>query len=100
MQPIGLTVKPGHNKYGSVQGGELMLIHICTGCRKISINRVAADDNPSLLLEIFHNSDTVDASQKNRLRQAGVGLLGHADKKMVYTRLLWGENAICSVYAP
>lgn len=93
MQPIGLTIKPSHNKYGSGQGGELMLIHICTACRKISINRIAADDNPLYLLEIFHSSRKVKASQKNRLSQAGIRLLGLADKKVVYTRLFGREGA-------
>ena len=100
MQPIGLTIKPGHNKYGSGQGGELMLIHICTGCRKISINRIAADDNPSLLLEIFHSSGKVKAPLKNQLSQARIRLLGLADKKVVYTRLFGRESAICYGFAP
>src|SRR4030065_2106742 len=29
MQPIGLTVKQGRNKYGNYRSGELMLIHRC-----------------------------------------------------------------------
>lgn len=100
MQPIGLTIKPSRNKYGAGQGGELMLIHICTGCRKISINRIAADDNPSLLLEIFHRSGKVNDTQKNRLNLSGIRLLGFADKEIVYTRLFGRESAICYGFVP
>ena len=34
MQPIGLTMKYSHKKYASVSGSELMLVHICGGCRE------------------------------------------------------------------
>ena len=34
MQPIGLTLKAGHKKYASATGGEMMLVHICSGCKK------------------------------------------------------------------
>src|SRR3984885_5895723 len=40
MIPIGLTFK--HEGYGRI--GEMMLIHLCSSCQKISINRVARDD--------------------------------------------------------
>ncbi len=44
MQPIGLTFKLQRNKYGN-QLGELMVIHQCSGCQSLSINRIAADDD-------------------------------------------------------
>lgn len=43
MTPIGLL---------SRRNGEQMLIHLCLGCGKEDPNRVAADDNPPLLLRI------------------------------------------------
>ena len=46
MKSIGLTFEhEGMGKYGKLWQGELMLIHECTGCVKISINRIATDDN-------------------------------------------------------
>ena len=46
MRPIGLTMKKSRNKYQIKSRGELMLIHECIECRTLSINRIAADDDP------------------------------------------------------
>jgi hypothetical protein len=43
MEPIAITVR------GT---GEWVLIHRCTGCDEIHLNRVAGDDNPLLLVRI------------------------------------------------
>src|SRR5688500_3395418 len=45
MRAIGLTMKAGRNKYQPDSRGELMLIHQCTDCGALSINRIAADDD-------------------------------------------------------
>jgi hypothetical protein len=56
MKPVGLTMKKGRNKYRLSAGGELMLIHQCVECGTLSINRIAADDHPDSVMEIFHES--------------------------------------------
>jgi hypothetical protein len=56
MEPIGLTMKKGRNKYRREQQGELMLIHQCIECGSLSINRIAADDDPSTILTVFRAS--------------------------------------------
>lgn len=43
MKPIGIHTR---------RNGEEVLIHECLGCGKRDPNRIAADDNPVLLLEI------------------------------------------------
>jgi RNHCP domain len=43
MEPIAITVR------GS---GEWVLVHRCTGCGEVHLNRSAADDNPLLLVRI------------------------------------------------
>ena len=43
MKPVGLHIR---------RNGEEVLIHECLGCGKRDPNRIAADDNPVLLLEI------------------------------------------------
>ncbi len=50
MQPAGLTFK---------SNGELMLVHSCPGCGKLSCNRIAGDDNPYALLSLL-GSDKQD----------------------------------------
>ncbi len=60
MKPIALTFKEeGMNKYGQKKQGELMLIHACFKCGKISVNRIAADDNPDQLLSVFKRSQEI-----------------------------------------
>ena len=43
MEPIGITVRGG---------GEWVLVHRCTGCDEVHLNRTAGDDNPLILLRI------------------------------------------------
>ncbi|OGO26024.1 MAG: hypothetical protein A2136_02365, partial [Chloroflexi bacterium RBG_16_54_11] len=62
MQPIGLTVKPGRNKYASHLAGELMLVHLCLECNHVSINRIAADDAPDALMRLLLVSSPPDSS--------------------------------------
>ena len=56
MKPIGLTMKKSRNKYRLESRGELMLVHECTECGTLSINRIAADDDPENILTIFQDS--------------------------------------------
>ena len=48
MRPIGLTMKS--------KDGELMLVHVCEACQKISKNRIAADDNDFEIIQTFESS--------------------------------------------
>lgn len=43
MEPIGVTVR---------DGGEWVLVHRCTACDEVHLNRTAADDNPLMLLRL------------------------------------------------
>ena len=56
MKPIGLTIKRSRNKYQLSPRGELMLIHECVECKSLSINRIAADDDPETVLAVFRSS--------------------------------------------
>lgn len=49
MQPVGLTYK----QTGTDTYGEVMLIHICSSCQKVNINRVARDDPNHLIEMVF-----------------------------------------------
>jgi len=52
MIPLGLTFK--QEGYG--RQGELMLIHLCTVCQKLSINRIASDDITDEIIDVFEQS--------------------------------------------
>ena len=73
MKPIGLTLKDIR--------GELMVVHLCLNCGKLSINRIAGDDNPHSLLSLLE------------LREGakGIKLLVLEDKDQVLTAL-FGYN--------
>jgi hypothetical protein len=74
MQPVALTSKRSRNKYKSGRG-ELMLVHQCTGCGEVSLNRIAADDNTGALLEAFHASLALPARTRELLLHNEIELL-------------------------
>jgi len=87
MQPIGLTFKKGRNKYGSAMG-ELMIIHQCSVCYSISINRIAADDDSNNLLEIMEGSLMLREDQLDLLRNSGIEPVTYPDFERVREQLL------------
>ncbi|MBN1149566.1 MAG: RNHCP domain-containing protein [Anaerolineales bacterium] len=91
MQPVGLSLKKTRNKY-SVDSGELMLIHQCAACGRLSINRIAADDLAEALFEVFSASLAMLPQLAARLAEEGIQALGAGDEQLVRARLFgWGE---------
>jgi hypothetical protein len=95
MRPIGLTIKQSRNKYGHESSGELMIIHDCTICSKIVINRIAADDSTARLFELCelagHAGEAATALH-TALAHAGITLLTGQDLALVRRRLLGGAE--------
>jgi hypothetical protein len=54
MAPVGLTLKKSRDKYARHTQGELMLVHRCQACGDLSINRIAADDDPQKVDRLLH----------------------------------------------
>jgi hypothetical protein len=88
MRPMALTLKKTGKKYNQPNQGEMMLIHLCDECGKLSINRIAADDDLETVLEVFEGSRKLDAGMKSLLNQAGITILEAADSRLVRERLL------------
>lgn len=86
MEPIGLTLKRSRNKYATERDGELMLVHRCTICAKVSINRIAADDSVAAITDLFARS-SADAELAEYLTTQGIDLLTGADAELVQRRL-------------
>ena len=86
MKPIGLSFKRSPNKYGSDKG-ELMLIHQCERCKQISINRIAADDQTSLIEKIFEESLNIPSDTLNNLQEQGIQILGKIDQEHIKIQL-------------
>lgn len=91
MRPLGLTLKRSRNKYAAA-AGELMLVHICTGCGSFSINRLAADDVTATVAEVFAASWQLSDATRLSLAQQGIQLLGQEQADRV-ARQLYGDSA-------
>jgi hypothetical protein len=83
MEPIGLTFK--HEGYSRV--GETMLIHLCSSCQKISINRIARDDPEHKILQIFSESFELSETLKSRLSRDDIYLLTETDRQELSIQL-------------
>ena len=92
MQPIGLTIKPSRNKYGGLSVGELMLIHRCSQCGKLSINRLAADDLVEKLMELFYAPFELDPLTQQQLAASEIHILQRAEWKIVVCQLLGAHH--------
>ena len=68
-----------------------MLIHECVECKGLSINRIAADDDPETVLSIFEASLTFSHQSQVLYEQHGIVMLIADDQEIVYTQL-YGQN--------
>jgi len=84
MVPIGLTFKKDSPL--EEKEGELMLIHRCSNCGKISINRIAGDDFQDEILEIFKRSKG-DEELRKKLEAQNIKLLGSQDETEIKAQL-------------
>ncbi len=64
-----------------------MLIHECTGCGKISINRIAGDDDPLAVEQLFLASQSMHPETIARLVMADILPLKSGDFTAVFTQL-------------
>ena len=92
MKPIGLTMKKSRNKYRLGARGELMLIHECIECGILSINRIAADDVPESIMEVFNESLLQGYQVRTRCELAGIEML-NAEEAEGISAQLFGEYA-------
>ena len=60
------------NPFTGRGGGELMLIHQCTNCDKLSPNRIAGDDNEYQILCILKESIDLNQILLNQLNKLGL----------------------------
>ena len=100
MKPVALTFKRANKKYGSRQG-ELMLVHLCTDCGSVSINRSAADDDAETILAIFENSQHLDGQTRTQIQAGGIQVLEASDASIVRARLFgWKESGLTHQGSP
>ncbi len=93
MAAIGLTFKKVNKRYPGEAQGELMLIHRCTGCGKININRVAGDDNPEILYGLSKSSLELSEIQLAELTGQGIQPLDSLGFNSAFTQI-YGRQPI------
>lgn len=92
MEPTGVTLKrEGTDKYGKEKLGDVMLVHRCTACYAINLNRIAADDPEDLIVKVFDISNTHPSplSQESlaELQKQNISLLSEKEKPLLMERL-------------
>lgn len=92
MQPIALTTKRSRNKYRR-NSGELMLVHICSYCGEIALNRIAADDDAETLLDIFSASSALSSQILSLLRKKQISILP-PDSLPLIEKQLFGQVSL------
>ncbi len=62
-----------------------MLIHECIECRTLSINRIAADDDPESIMEVFNKSRLLGRQTHTSCENQGILMV--EDKESIYPQL-------------
>jgi hypothetical protein len=88
MEPVALSLKKTHKKYADESGGEVMLVHLCEACDKISINRIAADDNIDALLQVFEASHRLESRVSSLINLGDISILAPGDIHRLQVQLL------------
>lgn len=82
MRPIGLTTKISRvDKWGQEVRGEVMIIHECNRCEKISLNRILAEDASSEIIKVFETGIEMDEKKKEELMKKDIFVLEEKDRK-------------------
>lgn len=82
MKPVALAFKNYEiNPFTGRGGGELMLIHQCTNCGKLSPNRISGDDNEYQILCVLRESIDLNQILANQLKKLGLILITSENKE-------------------
>jgi len=87
MRPVALTLKKTAKRYAAENKGEIMLVHQCEGCGKLSINRIAADDSTQVLMDVFERSSSM-RMQELLFEQDDIHILTQNDRPVLQTQLI------------
>lgn len=68
-------------------GGELMVIHECLNCGKLSPNRIAGDDNEYQILCVLKVSLCLSETLAMKLRSMGLELITSTNKEQALISL-------------
>jgi hypothetical protein len=78
MKPIGLTLK---------KDGELMVVHLCLNCGKISCNRIAGDDNSYSIVQLINAPTKPETDLIVKLCSLNINLISQEEKLLALTAI-------------
>lgn len=64
-----------------------MIVHHCLSCSKVSINRLALDDNPDTTFELFEQSKILESEICIQLKAQNIQILTEKDEEKVRSQL-------------
>lgn len=64
-----------------------MVVHLCLSCGKVSLNRIAGDDNPYVITCLLKERNSLGKGVITKLTSQGIMLLNKDNKKDVLTAL-------------
>jgi hypothetical protein len=92
MMPIGLTFKGiTYNLYAEKSSGEIMVVHACLTCGRISSNRIAGDDNAYAVIKLLEESGKQNTEIITRLTGLRIRLLSLENRDQILIAL-FGKN--------
>jgi len=95
MEPVGLTLRKEakKKKYGEKgeKLGEIMIIHLCTLCGAIRINRIASDDDERQISYIFEKSIHLEEELLEKIKDQKIDLLLDKD---IFNEKMFGNSFI------
>lgn len=88
MKPIAIAFKNYEvNPFTGRGNGELMIIHECVSCGRISPNRIAGDDNEYQVLSILDDSFNLDTNFMSKIRNLRINIITSENKEDVLISL-------------
>jgi hypothetical protein len=73
MQPVAIAFKDYRiNPFTNKGSGELMIVHKCLNCAKLSPNRISGDDNEYQIVSILKESINLNENMLSQLRNMGL----------------------------
>ena len=75
------------NSFTNRGGGELMIIHQCLNCGKLSPNRIAGDDNEYQIFSILKESINLSVDITTQLRNIGLEPITTSNKEEAFISL-------------
>ena len=96
MLPVGLTIKATNKRYPCQ--GELMLVHRCTDCGAVSINRLAADDLAEQVYRVYVRSWDMGVEHARLQQVNGIRVLDRSCQDEVRRQLFGNSEYVDGYY--